>query len=152
MKEDLKDRYHTFQRYGNVGFSFKSLNRKLCVEGRIREGLNFYFIEVIEYKTQTACRILITNQDYPQLKKINPLEIGSPFYFDRESQKFYYLRRTKTHAGQIRHQNEVEFMMYSSAFNNHLNQNCVVSFAHCNFPRAGVKTLDCCREAFWPDR
>ena len=60
------------------------------------------------------------------------------------------LTRVKNHNGQMRWKNDMEIMMHSEGFSDHLN-NCFVSFAHCDFPRAGVETLDCCQQTFWPD-
>ena len=94
--ENHKDIHHTFERYGNVGFCLKSLSAQFCSEGRIQEKWKFYFIEVIEYESQTACRVLVTQIDYPQLRQFNPMEIGSPLYFDEESCIFYHIKRSLT--------------------------------------------------------
>lgn len=65
--QQLQDPTHIVKRYGNVVFNMSTLGG---YEGIRREGLNMYFIEVIEYMNSTACRILITHRNYPKLKKI----------------------------------------------------------------------------------
>ena len=94
--ENHKDLNYAFERYGNIGFCLKSLSALFCSEGRIQEKWKFYFIEVIEYKSQTACRVLVTQIDYPQLRQFNPMEIGSPLYFDEESCIFYHIKPSLT--------------------------------------------------------
>ena len=54
-------------RYGNVGFSLKSLE--------ILNKLRFYYVEFLDYVTKTAARIMLTNKDYDHLlRRFNPLD------------------------------------------------------------------------------
>lgn len=69
-------------RYGSVKFDFAF--RDLVKDKRT------YWVEVIEYEV-TACRILITDQDYDgKLTPYNPEEDDGPWRFDREKNKDFY--------------------------------------------------------------
>ena len=80
-------------RHGNVAFSMKTLHFKNCMHFRC--GVNIYFIEVIEYYKQSACRFLVTSKFYPNLKSYNPELPYGPFYRDEKSGDVYYLKHIK---------------------------------------------------------
>ena len=116
------------------------MNRLCGYEGIIRDkdDLKLYFIEVIEYWKQTACRIFVTTKEYPELKSYDPYKKGGPLYIEKG--KFYYLKSIRCHDGTMK-PNVVEFMKSISNpnykqwhFENHL-----ISFSHCYSPRRGVK-------------
>nr|XP_022319003.1 uncharacterized protein LOC111121842 isoform X2 [Crassostrea virginica] len=79
---------YTVERYGNILFSMRSLDG---YEGIIRDGLNFYFIEVIEYMKSSACRILVSHKDYPSLKRYDPYTIGGPLYIKKLIKGAHYI-------------------------------------------------------------
>ena len=117
-------------------------------EGLIQDDLRFYFIEVIEYKKQTATRILVTKNEYNHLREYEPTIIGGPSYHDLNNNKFYYLDDIKCHDGLFKRDgNTLEIMNaidHSDSFTNYL-----LNFSHCTSPRNDVKTLECCQ---WPYR
>ena len=109
-------------------------------EGIAREDLNLYFIEVIEYKTQTACRILVTTKKYPELKSIKISYIkGGPLY--RDKGEYYYLNRIRCHDGTIK-PNIVEFMKDISFYKKSHFENHMIGFSNCYSPRRGVSVRD----------
>ena len=127
-----------FARYGNVGFSMKNM---FGYEGIIRSagGLKIYFIEVIEYWKQSACRFLVTTDTYPQLREYNPRIRGGPLYYDEESREFYYLKTLKRHDGRIiANKNVVEIMKdwYDWYYINHR-----ISISDCINPRIDVNAI-----------
>ena len=123
-----------FTRYGNVvGFIMKDLRG---YEGIERNGLNLYFIEVIEYWKQTACRIFVTTKTYPELKSYNPYIKGGPLY--REKGEYYYLKRIRCHDGTMK-PNVVEFMKDISIHKQWHFENHMISFSPCYSPRRGVE-------------
>ena len=78
--------------------------RSLCgFEGTRRDGLKFYFIEVTEYLTTSACRILVSNKVYPSLKRYDPYTIGGPLYIQEteEGYSYYYTSELKRHDGRV---------------------------------------------------
>ena len=119
------------------------------------EGMNLYFIEVIEYGKQTATRILVTKNEYPQLRKYDPTIIGGPLYYDKENEKCYFLKDIKCHDGEIKENgNALEIMKHFEASGDWMERcyyrNLQLSFAHCDFPRDTDNVLKCCSEASWP--
>ena len=71
-------------RYGNVAFSidFAELNINL----------NFYYIEIMKYKKRIAIRLLLTNNFYPELMELDPLDTSSPIYFNTKTEKWYFAK------------------------------------------------------------
>ena len=110
-------------------------------EGLNREGLNYYFIEVIEYQTQAACRILVTPYNYPHLRKYDPYKIGGPF-FSKEKQKNYFLKRIRNHEGKFI-PNIVEFMKEPYyPFKDCWVRNHALTICGCIGPRKGVMAFE----------
>ena len=105
-------------------------------EGIERNGLNLYFIEVIEYWKQTACRIFVTTKTYPELKSYNPYKKGGPLYIAKG--EYYYLKSIRCHDGTIK-PNVVEFMKDISIHKQRHFENHMISFSYCNWPRRGVE-------------
>jgi hypothetical protein len=137
--EQLQDPTHVVERYGNVVFNMKTLEG---YEGIRRwEGLNIYFIEVIEYITSTACRILVTHKEYPTLKKYDPHTIGGPIYIEGDC--FYCTNKLKRHDGQVV-KNVLEIMQ-EEWVNNSIQEirmkNHCVSFFYCQEARKGASEL-----------
>ena len=142
--KDIKDTNHCYERYGNVVFSMKTL---FGYEGIIRENVNIYFIEVIEYKKQAACRFLVTTNIHPGLRKYDPSKKGGPFYYDCRNGQYSYLTHIKSRRYDDRRllKNCVEFMKEQShtrlGYNNHF-----FSFTHCQSPKGEALSLKCCHE------
>ena len=110
-KEEIPD---TNSRYGNVAFFMKRLNG---FEGIRRVGGNwkYYFVEVVDYKKSSACRILVTHESYPHLRPYDPTEKGGPWYYDEKTGKDYYLKDIKRWDGTRGSEgNSVEFMREES--------------------------------------
>ena len=101
------------------------MNRLCGYKGIIRDkdDLKLYFIEVIEYWKQTACRIFVTTKEYPELKSYDPYKKGGPLYIEKG--KFY--------------SNVVEFMKSNKNYEKWHFENHLISFSHCYSPRRGVK-------------
>ena len=87
---DLKNLEYTVEMYGNVSFSMKRL---WYHEGIVDSELKFYFVDVIKYWRKSACRILVSHEDYPTLRPYNPYTIGGPLYIDKKSKRLYYTSR-----------------------------------------------------------
>lgn len=136
--QQLQDPTHIVKRYGNVVFNMSTLGG---YEGIRREGLNMYFIEVIEYMNSTACRILITHRNYPKLKKYDPYTIGGPLYID--GNRFYSTNRLKRQGGLVVN-NVLEIMQEEWVYNFiqeiRIKNHCV-SFFYCQEARKGVSNL-----------
>ena len=143
----VRDPASPVERYGNVVFAMKTLEG---YEGLIRKGsscyeeMNLYFIEVLEYKTQSACRILVTTKTYPTLRKFDPFTKGGPFYCDLQNNRFYHLKSIKRQNGEIiENLNAVEFMKEPTEYDFVDDyQNHVISFSDCISPRHGVNVVD----------
>ena len=128
-----------FARYGNVGFSMKNM---FGYEGIIRsEGLKIYFIEVIEYWMQSACRFLVTTDTYPQLREYNPRIPGGPLYYHYESREFYYLKTIKRHDGSIIANRNVVEIMKEPLAGDWYYRNHQISISDCINPRIGVNSI-----------
>ncbi|XP_062566441.1 uncharacterized protein LOC134228764 [Saccostrea cucullata] len=143
--QQLQDPTYAMKRYGNVVFSMNSL---FGYEGLIRKGLNLYFIEVIEYLTSSASRILVSHRDYPTLRKFDPYKLGGPLYIKetRSGHKFYYTSSLKRCDGQIV-KNVLEIMQeefnrsgYFKIDELRLN-NHFVSFCYCKEAKKDVSDL-----------
>ena len=114
----------------------------------------------IEYGKQTATRILVTTNDYPQLRKYDPTIIGGPLYFDKENEKFYHLTKIRSHDGKIKENgNCVEIMKdldWSGLewMEKRYQKNHVISFSHCNWlrPDAMASAPQCCKRAVYPNK
>ena len=133
---------YTVERYGNILFSMRSLGG---FEGIRRDGLKFYFIEVIEYLTTSACRILVTNKVYPSLKRYDPYTIGGPLYIQEteEGYSYYYTSELKRHDGRVV-TNVLEIMKeeFDNAFLQKVSfLNHDISFFPCKSPRKDVHDL-----------
>ena len=145
----VKDIASPVERYGNVVFAMKTLQG---YEGLLRgtaagydpyNGLNYYFIEILEYSNQSACRILVTTETYPTLRKYDPFTRGGPFYinYDKELRKhrYYFLKSIKRKNGELFYdRNVVEFMKVPTMYD---YKNHVISFSHCEWPRKGVSDV-----------
>lgn len=68
--------------YGEIRFT---LDWKQLISGK-----KFYWVEYIEEYNPTACRILITNNEYDYLIPYNPEDKNGPWYFDKASKKHYF--------------------------------------------------------------
>ncbi|CAG2239096.1 unnamed protein product [Mytilus edulis] len=117
--------FEEVERYGNVAFNMTSL-----------EGPG----EVIDYLTQSACRILVTKFDHPELIVYDPEIVGGPWYYNRTANKHYHLVKILNSNRKLV-RNTVEFMReetssfeaYSTWVMNHQ-----ISYKSCSQPRAGV--------------
>jgi len=69
--------------YGNVGFAYKFPKRV--------EGKNIYWVEVMREYTPMAVRILITDNEYPYLKRYNPKKDDGPWKITEDG-RHYRLR------------------------------------------------------------
>lgn len=69
-------------RYGNVAFSTDFVNLNVNV--------NFYYIEIIKYQKSIAVRLLLTNDVYPELMELNPLDTSSPVCFNPATERWYF--------------------------------------------------------------
>ncbi|XP_061195512.1 uncharacterized protein LOC133203743 [Saccostrea echinata] len=138
----LQDPTYVMKRYGNVVFSMNSL---YGYEGLIRKGLNLYFIEVIEYLTSSASRILVSHRDYPELRKFDPYKLGGPLYIKetRSGHRFYYTSSLKRRDGQIV-KNVLEIMQEEFNKSGYLKigelrlNNHFVSFCYCKEAKKDV--------------
>ena len=133
---------YTVERYGNILFSMSSLDG---YEGIRRSGLKFYFIEVIEYLTTSACRILVSNKVYPSLKRYDPYTIGGPLYIQETEQgySYYYMSELKRHDGRVL-TNVLEIMKeeFDDAFFQKVSfLNHDISFFPCKSPRKDVHDI-----------
>lgn len=72
--------------YGNVRFSYNF--------NELIKGKNFYSVEVMKQYKPTACRILITDEDYdqnPLLSRYDPRKkYDGPWYIDEKEQNYYH--------------------------------------------------------------
>ena len=79
---------------------------------------NWYWIEVIDYRTQSAARILVTPTPYEELEsyRFDPFKRGGPVYCEGANyeQKYWALRRTARFSGQGTFELTVEFLRESS--------------------------------------
>ncbi len=79
---------------------------------------NWYWIEVIDYRTQSAARILVTPTPYEELESycFDPFKRGGPVYCEGANyeQKYWALRRTARFSGQGTFELTVEFLRESS--------------------------------------
>ena len=146
----------SFDRYGNVGFLMKKLGG---YEGILKEDgdlpLKFYIIEIIEYFFQSAIRILVTTNTYPELREYNPYKKGGPFYYDKENEKLYFLKKARYHTSESEEdvvKCVVEFMKDPTGpksyhvrkhFKNHF-----IKFGKCYQPRWGVEFIDLKRKIY----
>ena len=150
--QDVLDKYHCYEKYGNVAFSMKTL---FGYEGILRDGLKIYFIEVIEYKTQAACRFLVTTRDYPELRRYNPTaENGGPFFYNNRTREFYFLTKIKSRRNGRVLKNTVEIMKDRTSDRNiqrWCDDNHFISFTHCQWPKPFVSTLGCCARCRFPN-
>ncbi|XP_045158396.2 uncharacterized protein LOC123524340 [Mercenaria mercenaria] len=94
-------------RYGNAVFSMKTLRG---LEGIIREpdDFNFYFVEILDFLKESACRILITKKEYPALSKYDPYKKWGPWYIN-ENGKHFHLTEIQNASGKYV-PNSLEFM------------------------------------------
>ena len=128
-------------------------------EGIIRDGVKIYFIEVIEYTKQAACRFLVTTKNYPELREYDPTKKGGPLYYDsRNGHQFYYLTHIKSsrYEDRILLTNTVEIM--KDQRQGYINpryikrwcyENHFISFTHCQWPK-NVSTIECCAKCDFP--
>lgn len=134
--------FEEVERYGNVAFNMTSLEGP---GGLVNTSVNavefrYYFIEVIDYLTQSACRILVTKFDHPELIVYDPEIVGGPWYYNRTANKHYHLVKILNSNRKLV-RNTVEFMReetssfeaYSTWVMNHQ-----ISYKSCSQPRAGV--------------
>lgn len=70
--------------YGNVSF-------EVDMQTLLHEFRQFkkYFVEVIDYNTQNASRILLTSQTYDALREYDPSIRGGPWFVDEDNQHFW---------------------------------------------------------------
>lgn len=59
------------------------------------QNLNWYWIEILDYKSQSATRILVTSSKFSKLKPYNPKIRGNPWYWNAKTNKHYYLPSIK---------------------------------------------------------
>lgn len=71
--------------YGNV-----SLKANFWHLLKMLHNFNIYFVEVVEFRTKSASRLLITTQDLP-LERYDPHRFGGPWYRDPNSGEDYFL-------------------------------------------------------------
>ncbi|CAL4070117.1 unnamed protein product [Meganyctiphanes norvegica] len=71
--------------FGNVSFRC-DINRFLNAFG---DYLNLYYVETVDYKTNSLSRILITHMKYNHLRHYNPRNHGGPWYIDEDEDHFH---------------------------------------------------------------
>ena len=108
--------------------------------GIISDGLKIYFIEVIEYWKQSACRFLVTTEIFPQLREFDPTIPGGPIYYNKTNDEFYYLKSIKRHNGCI-NKNTVEIMKDLNLHPILHYENHHISISDCIYPRKGVDSV-----------
>ncbi|VDI73316.1 Hypothetical predicted protein [Mytilus galloprovincialis] len=138
--------FEEVERYGNVAFNMALLDGQggLVVTSGMTDEFRYYFIEVIDYQWQSACRILVTKFDHPELRVYDPEIVGGPWYYNRTENKHYHLVKIPNSDRKIV-RNTVEFMReetssfeaYSTWVMNHQ-----ISYKSCSQPRAGVSVDD----------
>ena len=100
--------------YGNVAFFMDELSGWEGIR-RNKGDWKYYFVEVVDYITSSACRILVTRKIYPHLRPYNPTEKGGPWYYDVQTGKDYRLKNIKRWDGtRGDNGNSVEFMREES--------------------------------------
>ena len=107
--------------------------------GIISDDLKIYFIEVIEYWKQSACRFLVTTDIYPQLREYDPTIPGGPLFYDEINNEFYYLKTIKRHNSCI-NKNTVEIMKALNDPNSHY-ENHHICISDCIYPKRGVDSV-----------
>lgn len=68
-------------RYGNIAFSLDWSS--------LAEGMKWYWVGVMRYSPQ-ACRILITDQDHPELLPYDPFKRDGPWWCSKKTGKHYW--------------------------------------------------------------
>nr|XP_045606300.1 uncharacterized protein LOC123763242 [Procambarus clarkii]XP_045606301.1 uncharacterized protein LOC123763242 [Procambarus clarkii] len=94
--------------YGNVSFkiNFKSFLQML-------QDYKIYFVEVLEYRSNSALRLLITTQDLP-LERYDPHRFGGPWYRDPNSGEDYFLTDARRLDGRYNYSVNVELLFVIS--------------------------------------
>ena len=94
------------ERHGNVMFT---KNAEVFFNRDKETPCNFYFVEVVHYRTKSATRILVTDKCYPTLRKYDPEQYGGPWYYDKEKKQNYRLWKIQHSNGNLVW-NDLEFI------------------------------------------
>ena len=73
----------TVEKYGNIRFYTNNLD--------FTRDLNHYIIEFIDNGVNNTCRVLITDKEYPQLRRFDPINSNSqgPIYYEAKTGQFF---------------------------------------------------------------
>ena len=125
----IPDTYSTVlvEKYGNLRFYTNNLD--------FTKDLNFYIIEFIDDGVSNVCRVLISSQEYPELKRFDITQSKQgPIHFDNETGQFVKYGFCKRPAWPSQEHFEIDiFLDVPRTVTN------LVSFVQCKNPRAIVK-------------
>ena len=125
----IPDSYSTVlvEKYGNLRFYTNNLD--------FTKDLNFYIIEFIDDGVSNVCRLLITNQEYPELKRFNISQNKQgPIYLDNQTGQFVKYSLCKRPAWTAYEHFDVDiFLDVPGTVTN------LVSFVQCKNPKQIVK-------------
>ncbi|CAL4179450.1 unnamed protein product [Meganyctiphanes norvegica] len=91
--------------YGNVSFNF-SISSFLQ-----NFNLNMFYVETVDYNTNSCSRILLSYKYYHNLRHYNPRKIGGPWYIDNDADHFHLTNARRFDGGFSRFGHALEFMI-----------------------------------------